>query len=57
MECLMAFKFFQAKPNTIKQGVKLGNSVGKNMVFVIVFGHRIFPVWTGLKPFICFFVQ
>ena len=51
IECLTAFKFYQTRPNTIKQHQKQGGQTVKCLVAkqcLMVFGRQTFPVWTGL---------
>jgi len=40
IECLIAFKFYQTRSNSTKQGGKTGGKM---------FGHQTFPVCPGLK--------
>ena len=48
IECLMAFKFYQTRPNTIKHDQTAPRFVTKQCL--MVFGRQTFPVWTGLYP-------
>ena len=58
IECLMAFKFYQTRPNTIKHDQARSNSTkqdGQRVKCLVtkqclmVFGRQTFPVWTDVK--------
>ena len=47
IEYLMAFKFYQTRSNSTKQGCQTVKCLD-NKQCLMVFGRQTFPVWTGL---------